>query len=1857
MDLTRREVLAAAIAAGLLPAGVAAQPAPTASLRNGSGGAGGRVDLGAGSIAFSSAPAGPIRSALQAAYDSALALIDEADLDQLCTEPSETIKGAIVLDVPDWLQVGHLPVNGTALSNHVPFRLDIACSGGAVVGMSMTLFFLNLHIWMGSEDSEFTPAEFDASNHLFTPLEGDWGLSLVADNPGNLPAETVVDNADTPPSFKTFTSATNARIDLKLSWDAAPHQPLNEGRFEIIVPPAGGDIHLRFHSAKGGSTTTTAAGSPFPEINAIVHQSERLAVLFESRNVLSVIDSGSNAAALQALRQEFEVPADFKGISLGKVQSYWLEDDGTIGEETITASIVGAVSLASTSGKNSASWYLSGFVDFPSTGDPYILMNVFAPDKLSIAVAAGALSRASITGRLRIDSAEHPILGFLEPLDGRDVSLNIVNRGLQPSAASWDVELAVRAAPNEVLARIRPGSGPNEVSPLLLDSAVLGVSFAAAISSIDNASVSQAGRTDFLSLGGAAFAGALGAAPIEAFAPDAFNTHELRIVGIYLRSQSGSINGVSTKRETALLFDFEADYEIDLNQISSLAGLKTNRPITTKVDKFGFSLGNWLSGIPFVQGLGSLFSFSIGDAGFWDISGLAGLLKLTGISIKGPKLKFDLGLSLDLGVISASGFGISFDLKDALSPLLHLPSLISVDIAGVLKGKGRLLIEDNDKMSGEKVIGGALDLTLVPIDLRVAAAAKVSKVPKPGGEPVTAFVASLLVEFPVMIPILNTGIGLKGIEGLYAQHFERAERTNVSWPTLDWFERAKGNVAGSIVPLDTSVPTDLWDERYGAWAIGLGARFGLLANPQLINLNAMVLFELPGPRLTIFAKVNVLEELQENSEVDLSSGILGILQFDGAKNQLTLAASAQMKLAAGLIDARAVLGLVLSAGRLSEWQFSFGKFPVGERVVARLHFLGLNIRVELYFMAAGDGLEIGSTRYPGFAIALGFLASVKIGGSSVFLQGRASIDLVLSFDKSLFAKVDLAASGELRLWFVSIGAGARAAFYYQQGEGITTEVITASGEVRISRFFKIRGSVRYSPSTSPPQPDPPHLVTAVSFEWPDMSHMIPVGGDTDGVGIGGPVDGPTLPTPLLIGNSGSAEQVIPVTIDAVIVLTMRGPPLVGPAAATLLDQAPGSSAFRYFSDGSRDYSHSLTSIALIEDGGTSVFAAWPADAGPVGAWREVKQTAESDREPTSVYLALLSRNPVLGGSASLAPPFDVAFACAELVPPREALYVFSSTDIGDGGSGTWTLPGAYCGGSDAFIPAVDVEAVFEGDTEHALPAHAFCAPLGPPEDGLVALTFASAWVYIEDFILRSVSVRIRGDFSSMKDVVLLVGHIENSPVAVEARSRDGSTVLPIGVQEHYLQSALGDHWFDSCPDIRALAERLVSIPGGEWIFKALRVQPDFSSSALPFDIILRGPADRDQQSESMAGESRVLFIGTFFIPNAELQRFASEEASQKTRIAQIEAFLASGDKAGLPLLKPNTPYRLELGTDQGTQTISFRTVENPPPGLSRYLLASFPNPNYGFHYPNDKVGLLFESRHIFDVLAAFGAEVRITVTDHLDRDIANADGTVAWHRGVQFLPLDLLAQTRLADDAAPPSPSEEAILDALADAPAGCIALPDSQAKARWLFFDIILEPMSQYRLKIEVRRPDGSWYVFHDWSFGTGFYADGDTHAEALDSAPRRRRLMLSDGGLDGLPALARSPDSDGPVLDGFDLIPEKDLEDAILAMTGERPARVERPRMTRIESVSNGRRALEWILVESDEPMFRLVDLSLTGVGRRSFAYSRASLVSSATRGLISSSGYTALVASSVGINPIQIVSSPVDEAASPVGGGGGL
>ena len=474
----------------------------------------------------------------------------------------------------------------------------------------------------------------------------------------------------------------------------------------------------------------------------------------------------------------------------------------------------------------------------------------------------------------------------------------------------------------------------------------------------------------------------------------------------------------------------------------------------------------------------------------------------------------DLGFAIDLGVVSIERARVRLRFDPLLPPELTAFAA-SVDIPGALRGRGYMELNENE-------IKGQLDLTIVPVHVRIAAGVGVANITPAEGGPATGVIVTLEVEFPVAIPLGNSGLGIYGFLGLFAMNYSRNEDSIAASdmaPALAWLKATNGN------------PTDIafWKPRVNTWAFGVGAILGTMGTSIIFNLKGVILLELPGPRLLLMMKAKLLmamPELKGNAE----GLLLAVIDLDMGRGTLTIGISVEYSVQP-LLFIRIPVEAFFNFNDSADWHIFLGRY------VDQIHAKVLEVFEGTgYLMLSGNGIS-GIPDLPdvtGFSIATGLHVSFVWGSKAARLYAElaAGFDAVVGFEPFRIAGV-LSVRGTLHLFIIDISAWAK--LKVDVGEDAAhNKVSRIEGEIcgRVEfLFFSIEGCVDFALGDSGvPIPDPPALAKGLKLVSRSPALVVGTGTDKpiDG-GIGDAVEDPTKPLPV-------------VPIDAIPVIMMTMPP-------------------------------------------------------------------------------------------------------------------------------------------------------------------------------------------------------------------------------------------------------------------------------------------------------------------------------------------------------------------------------------------------------------------------------------------------------------------------------------------------------------------------------------------------------------------------------------------------------------------------------------------------------------------------------------------------------------------------------------------
>jgi hypothetical protein len=665
-------------------------------------------------------------------------------------------------------------------------------------------------------------------------------------------------------------------------------------------------------------------------------------------------------------------------------------------------------------------------------------------------------------------------------------------------------------------------------------------------------------------------------------------------------------------------------------------------------------------------------------------------------------LEIDFAIKVDLGVITVDKFKLKIPISPTGPPQI-IPSGIKVNLPGVLIGSGFVEILDTTMQQPDgsevtaKGITGGLDLTLVPLKIRISADVSVMALKDQATqrEAVAVFVG-LLVSFPTPIVLFSTGLGIYGFSGLFAMHFMRIEDPavpgDIAGPALKWLIKAQGQP--QHLRNTSNVP--LWGPAFDHWAFGVGVLIGTLDGGNLMNFQGMFVLELPGPRILIMVKIRIVTPLPDLSDTaELEVGIIGVIDLDFGKQQLTIGVLVSFNIKS-FLQITIPLEIFFNLQDSSDWHFYLG--TISQPASANI----LNIvKGSAYMMVQGNKLDYNAyagsipaflqgKSLNGVAIAIGIKAALIIGDESagIYLKIAASADLGLSFSPFMAVGV-LIVSGELRLLIVSIGAHGEFDVLINKVQGANDYSTYLKGEICGSIdcfFFSISACIgmEINPHITPDL-EPPLLVRGVYLQ--SFSPVLVTG------------QGSSRPIDASLGNarefpSGGAvtddDKLLKVPVDSVIVIQMQASPkLTGGTTVPFngnLTLSPGVSPDLRFDPADADPAgwitltesvkirYSLNRITLLENN-----VNYTGDLPPT-VWR-MDKPANSTGSNTAIDLALFSRVPTasenaLQRSTDLNSNVWVRWenACKNPAPPASVLFTFCSQPLGASVPG-WNLNG------------------------------------------------------------------------------------------------------------------------------------------------------------------------------------------------------------------------------------------------------------------------------------------------------------------------------------------------------------------------------------------------------------------------------------------------------------------------------------------------------------------------------------------------------------------------------------------------------
>ncbi|WP_127473873.1 DUF6603 domain-containing protein [Microbacterium sulfonylureivorans] len=744
-----------------------------------------------------------------------------------------------------------------------------------------------------------------------------------------------------------------------------------------------------------------------------------------------------------------------------------------------------------------------------------------------VEIVRDTLVRAEIYGEFDIETAAESSLARRgeSPLRsgarnaGDGICLFLVRLRLSEDRAAWEVTAEFRSAAQDLdgLAIMTEGEANPDTLNVLGALAVMAPLTASAVE------LSPAAGA-IVALGSVA----LGAS-------DVLHTHELMLRGGELVVSSGVLgpDGITAASDRGVQISILLDLEIAFSFDIELVRVDPAKPIKARYKAIGVR-SEWGTGatpleyVPLpVFDPSRGYSLDVPAGALTATPPLDEILRILGFRVSRDNptyLEVEVGLGVDLGIVNVDAVRVRVRLDGPPLDLQITKLRASIEIPGTLHGSGSLEFT-------EFGFRGAFDLTVTPVNIRVAAVLAVERDPARG---VTGVLVGGRVEFPVPILLGNSGLGIYGFMGGIGVNYRRDESpfTGSLTPALDWVMAQYPRTGQVMAP-------EGWTLEPGAFAFAAGIAVGTVDGGFTVHLDGIVLIELPGPRLLLIMKADVLS-LPPAFGSDQTATFFAVLDIDFAAGKILIGIVAAYEIES-ILKVRVPVTASFETANPENWFVDLGRFPPAERVTVEVLDV---IRGSGYLMVHGNGITLATQPVlsvpSGFAVATGFhLQAVLMGSKSVglYLEVAAGFDAILGLDPFYLAGL-IYVRGELRLWIVGISASATLEVQVgtrQNPDGTTTQEPYVHGEVCGSVdffFFSVKGCVSLTIGAPPtPTPKPRDLVAGVSL-------IARTPAKVEGTGAGEVIDGKLGDA----ARSGTSEPVPVVPIDAIPLIAFHTAP-------------------------------------------------------------------------------------------------------------------------------------------------------------------------------------------------------------------------------------------------------------------------------------------------------------------------------------------------------------------------------------------------------------------------------------------------------------------------------------------------------------------------------------------------------------------------------------------------------------------------------------------------------------------------------------------------------------------------------------------
>lgn len=710
--------------------------------------------------------------------------------------------------------------------------------------------------------------------------------------------------------------------------------------------------------------------------------------------------------------------------------------------------------------------------------------------------------------------------------------------------------------------------------------------------------------------------------------------------------------GTDRGPQVSVMLDVEVQFWFDLTIIR----VPEDRPVRTRYQAVGVRSA-WGTGaeveylpIPVFDPTRG-YELDIQPGSLVAASPLDEILRIFGVRVSRDNptfLEVEAGIDVPLGPVTVDTIRVRARLDGPLD--IQLTKLAaSLDIPGTVHGSGSIELTG----AGFKA---AFDLTIVPLSIRAAAMLAIET--KDG---VTGVLIGIEVEFPVPILLGQSGLGIYGLLGGVGINYARLEDASARVPALDWLMRQLA------VPRRSVMHPDGWTHTAGSYAVAAGLMLGTVDGGFVVHLKGIILIEVPGPRLLLVMKADVLKLPPVLSSTQEAT-FLAVLDIDFGAGTITLGIVADYTIER-ILTIHVPVTAFFDTNHPEDWLVELGSYDDRVTVNVLDVFTGTG-----YLMVHGNGIAIPPLpATTGLSVATGFhLQAVLMGSKAVrlYVEAAAGFDAILSFDP-FFLAGRIYVRGELRLFIVSIGVSAELELMVGKRlqDGVWRDDPYIHGKVcgKVDFFFfSVKGCVSLTIGHEPdPDPLPRDLVAGLRLVGRTPALVEGTGGRVaDGV-VGEAVE--------LAGGAVPAGATVPVVpLDAAPVLTFHVAP--DDTGLTVMGRDPegssgaaGTGAWRRI--GERWWAYQLTSVTLR--GGTLTAGTTPS------AWWHLNPPGTTTADPPALaqlhWLPTPTTSTVTTGEKlTTTVEHRWGTVCRPAAPPAEQLWTFAGEPYGPDDDG-WQL--------------------------------------------------------------------------------------------------------------------------------------------------------------------------------------------------------------------------------------------------------------------------------------------------------------------------------------------------------------------------------------------------------------------------------------------------------------------------------------------------------------------------------------------------------------------------------------------------------